>query len=178
MCTLHLLIFSCVIKDTSSMKKLRNVMVPPPHASVFSDASSPAIPTNAQQAAALHGRLCSQKRPQHNRRHTSAACDLCHFGIPIFTNINGGSICDNIFFPGSDHDQMIFVCILPHRLCVQVFIAGIHTCHRTAMLHQCPDFRIISTDTGWMDVFDQCLALFSPITRTGYPDRINDNGMS
>ena len=28
-------------------------MVPPPHASVFSAASSPAIPTNAQQAAAL-----------------------------------------------------------------------------------------------------------------------------
>ena len=150
MCTLHLLIFSCVIKDTSSIKRLRNVMVPPPHASVFSDASSPAIPTNAQQAAAL----CTEGSVPKNA--PSITEDI--HPLPV------------IF--------AIFACILPHRFCIQVFIAGIHTCHRTAMLHQCPDFRIISTDTGWMDVFDQCLALFSPITRTGYPDRINDNGMS
>lgn len=120
MCTLHLLIFSCVIKDTSSMKKLRNVMVPPPHASVF----PMQVLLQFQQT---HNRLLRSARkalfpktPQHNRRHTSAACDLCHFGMPIFTNINGGSICDNIFFPGSYQNQMIFACILPHRFCIQV----------------------------------------------------------
>ena len=135
MCTLHLLIFSCVIKDTSSMKKLRNVIVPPPHASVFSDASSPAIPTKAQQAAAL----CTEGSVPKNAPSITEDIHPLPVIFAIFTNINGGSICDNIFFPGSNQNQMIFACILPHRFCIQVFIAGIHTCHRTAMLHQCPD---------------------------------------